>query len=161
MTYPAPFVSSYMEVKKDWIDFNGHLNMAFYGVLFDQGADQAFSLMGFGPEYAQTQRHTTYAAEFHICYVRELHLGDRVRASFQMLDHDDRKFHFYQELWHEDGWLAATGEGLSLHIDMSGPRVAPYPPEIAVKVAQMQAAHADLPVSERVGRPIGIRRKPA
>ena len=158
MTIPAPFMSSVMEIQHDWIDYNGHLNMAFYNVLFDRCGDEAYELLGFGPDYAQ-RGFTTYTAEFHLSYVRELHLGDKVRVSLQLIDHDTSKFHTYQEIHHVDGWLAATGEALGLHIDRSGPRVAPFPPDIAERVAAMKAAHDPLGWPERAGRSVGIRRK--
>ncbi|WP_373050732.1 thioesterase family protein [Thalassovita aquimarina] len=159
MTTATPFMSSLQEVLPEWIDYNGHLNMAYYNVLFDRGADEAFAQMGFGPEYAAERKMTTYSAEFHVRYLRELHEGDKVRVAFQLLDADDKRFHFCQWLYHEDGWLSATGEGLGLHIDMSGPRVAPYPQDVADKVAALKEAHAGLPVPDFVGKPIGIRRK--
>jgi acyl-CoA thioester hydrolase len=159
MTTEAPFVSSRMEVIEDWIDYNGHLNMAYYNVLFDRCADEAFALLGMGPDYARERQLTTYTAEIHVCYVRELHLGHKVRCSFQLLDHDEKRFHFYQELMHEDGWLAATSEVLTLHVDMSGPKVAPFPQDIKDRLDAMRAAHAALPRPERAGRSIGIRRK--
>lgn len=149
-----------MAVEKDWIDYNGHMNMAYYNVLFDRGADDAFEVLGLGPDYARTRRLTSYTAEVHVCYVRELHLGDRVTVTCQLIDADDKRFHFYQEIVHADGWLAATSEVLALHIDMSGPKVAPFPPDIAEKVEAMRTAHAFLPRPERAGRSIGIRRKP-
>ena len=62
----APFVSSVMEVEKDWIDYNGHLNMAYYNVLFDRCSDEAFAAMGLGPDYAKERRLTSYTAEAHI-----------------------------------------------------------------------------------------------
>jgi acyl-CoA thioester hydrolase len=159
MSLPTPFVSRVMEIEKDWIDYNGHLNMAYYNVIFDRGADEAFEVMGLGPAYARDRRLTTYTAEIHVCYVRELHLSDRVTVSFQLLDHDEKRFHAFQEIRHVDGWLAATCEGLTLHVDMSGPKVAPFPPDIEEKVKAMRAAHAALPVPERAGRSIGITRK--
>jgi len=159
MAIQAPFVSSQMEVIEDWIDYNGHLNMAYYNVLFDRCADEAFALLGMGPDYARERKLTTYTAEIHVCYVRELHLGHKVRCSFQLLDHDEKRFHFFQELKHEDGWLAATSEVLTLHVDMSGPKVAPFPPAIKARLDEMGASHADLPRPERAGRSIGIRRK--
>ncbi|MBR9651219.1 thioesterase family protein [Thalassovita aquimarina] len=159
MTTATPFMSSLQEVLPEWIDYNGHLNMAYYNVLFDRGADEAFAQMGFGPEYAAERKMTTYSAEFHVRYLRELHEGDKVRVAFQLLDADDKRFHFCQWLYHEDGWLSATGEGLGLHIDMSGPRVAPYPQDVADKVAALKEAHAGLPIPDFVGKPIGIRRK--
>ena len=159
MSIPAPFTSSVMEVEPQWIDHNGHMNMAYYNVLFDRCADEAYALMGFGPDYIETRGHSTFTAEFHICYVRELHLGAKVRCTFQLIAHDETRFHTYQELWHEDGWLAATGEALGLHIDMSGPRVAVMPDDIRAKLAALQAAHDTLPRPERVGRGIALKRK--
>jgi acyl-CoA thioester hydrolase len=158
---PAPFVSSVMEIQPEWIDYNGHLNMAYYNVLFDRCADEAYELLGLGPDYAEKRRFTTYTAEFHICYLRELHLGDRVTCTLHLLDHDEKRFHTFQELHHVDGWLAATGETLGLHVDMSGPKVAPFPPDVMAKMEEMRAAHATLPWPERAGRSIGIRRKTA
>lgn len=157
----APFVSGPLDIEKDWIDYNGHLNMAYYNVLFDRGADRALDLIGIGAAYVRERRLTTYTAEAHICYVRELHLGDRVRVSYQLLDLDDKRLRAYQEARHVDGWLAATSETLSLHIDMSGPKVAPFPADIAAKLEVMRAAHAALPMPERAGRAIAIRRKGA
>jgi acyl-CoA thioester hydrolase len=159
MTLPAPFVSRVMELEKDWIDYNGHLNMAYYNVLFDRCSDDAFELMGLGPNYAKERRLTIYTAEVHICYVQELHLGDNVTVSFHLLDYDEKRLRAYQEIRHVDGWLAATSEQLALHVDMAGPKVAPFPADIMAKVEEMHAAHASLPVPERAGRSIGIRRK--
>ena len=154
----TPFRSSEMKVLPEWIDFNGHLNMAYYNVLFDQGVDQAYGEIGLGPEY-QRAGCTTYVAEFHVCYLRELHEGDRVYTTFQLLDHDEKRFHSFQELWHVDGWLAATAEGLTLHVDQSGPRVAPMPDHILTRLDAMCRSHAKLPTPAQAGRRIGIRRK--
>ena len=148
-----------MVVKPEWIDYNGHLNMAYYSVLFDEGVDTAWEEFGLGPEYREDRGMTTYTAEFHIRYIRELHEGDRVHATFQILDHDEKRVHTYQELFHEDGWLAATGESLFLSIDTSGPRVAPFPADVAGKIAAMAADHATLPRPEGAGGRIALRRK--
>ena len=161
MSIPAPLVSRVMEIEKDWIDYNGHLNMAYYNVLFDRCSDDAFELMGMGPNYARERKLTIYTAEVHVCYVRELHLGDHVTVTFQLLDHDDKRLRAYQEILHVEGWLAATSESLSLHIDMSGPKVASFPADIQENVDALRAAHAALPMPERAGRSIGIRRKSA
>ncbi|MBD3663626.1 thioesterase family protein [Sulfitobacter aestuariivivens] len=153
----SPHRSASMVVRPDWIDFNGHLNMAYYNVLFDTAVDQLYPWIGFGPDYQKTGC-TTYVAEFHVCYLRELHKNDEVYVTFQLVDFDTKRFHSYQELWHKDGWLAATAEGLTLHVDQSGPRVAPMPDAILAKLTEMQRAQAHLPRPERVGRKIGIKR---
>lgn len=155
----APFMSRVLSIQEDWIDYNGHLNMAYYNVLFDNAVDEAFAALGMGPVYAKERGLTTYTAEVHICYVRELHLEHKVRSTFQLLDHDEKRIHFFQELSHVDGWLAATSEVLTLHVDMAGPKVAAFPADILAKVEAMRAAHAELAVPVRAGRSIGIKRK--
>lgn len=159
MTTSAPLVSRVMGIEKDWIDYNGHMNMAYYNVLFDRAADDVFETLGLGPHYARARRLTTYTAEIHVCYVRELHLADKVTVTFQLIDHDEKRLHAYQEIRHVDGWLAATCESLSLHIDMAGPKVAPVPADILARVESLRAAHAGLPMPERASRAIGIRRR--
>ena len=159
MPIPAPFVSPPMGIQKDWIDYNGHLNMAFYNVLFDRSSDDVFELLGVGPDYARQQKLTIFTAETHICYVQELHLAHRVTVTYQLIDHDAKRLRAYQEIRHVDGWLAATSETLSLHVDMSGPKVAPFPADVMAKVEAMRAAHSVLPMPERAGRSIGIKRK--
>lgn len=159
MSNPAPFVSRVMEVEKEWIDYNGHLNMAYYNVLFDRCADEAFALLGMGPHYAEERRLTTYTAEIHVCYVRELHLANQVTCSFQLLDFDEKRFHAFQELRHVDGWIAATCEVLTLHVDMNGPKVAHFPDDIRGNLAAMLEAQAPLARPDRAGRSIGIKRK--
>lgn len=158
----APFLSRSRQVEKEWIDYNGHLNMAYYLVLFDRAVDDLFEALGMGAQYAAARRLTTYSAEVHVCYIRELHLGHSVTCSAQIIDFDDKRLRVFQEMRHDDGWLAATAETLTLHVDMSGPRVAPFPADVLGRIEAMRALHAPLPVPERAGRSIGIRRrKPA
>lgn len=159
MNSPAPFVSTVMTVEPEWTDYNGHMNMAYYNVLFDRCGDQAFDLLDIGAAYAKERRLTIYTAEIHVCYVRELHQADQVTVTFQLLDNDAKRLHVYQEIRHADGWLAATSESLALHVDMTGPRVAAFPDDRLAAVEAMRAAHAGLPLPERAGRKIGIVRK--
>lgn len=156
MPLPAPHISSLIEVQPDWVDYNGHINMAYYAVITDRGGDELYGLLGLGETYAKDQQHTTYTAEVHICYKRELKLGDRVRVQTQLLDVDAKRMVLFHEIHHEDGWTAATAEELLLHIDMSGPRVVPFPPEIADRLAAQKEAHAALPRPAQSGRSISL-----
>lgn len=156
--HPSLFRSAPMVVRPEWIDFNGHLNMAYYNVLFDHCADEVQEQLGFGPDYQKTG-FTTYTAEFHLCYLRELHVNARVTVTLHLVDYDDKRLHTYQEIHHAEGWVAATGEAMTLHIDQSGPKVAPMPDDILSRVAAMAAAHQDIPKPDRLGRRIGIRQQ--
>ncbi len=152
----APFVSSVMRVEPGWIDYNGHLNMAYYNVLFDRAVDEAFELIGCGAHYAKTG-FSTFTAEVHVRYLRELHAGDPVRVTFQLIDCDAKRMHYFEQLFHAaEGWVSATSENMSLHVDMAAKKTAPFPAEVARSLAMMRAAHARLPVPEAVGRSIAM-----
>jgi acyl-CoA thioester hydrolase len=149
----APFVSSVMRVEPSWIDYNGHLNMAYYNVLFDRAVDEVFELLGCGAAYVKERRLSFFTAEVHVRYLRELHAGDPVRVTLQLLDHDEKRLHYFEQLFHaEQGWVSATSENMSLHVDMAARKTVPVPPEVARRIAQMRAAHARLPRPEAAGR---------
>ncbi|MGL4443106.1 MAG: thioesterase family protein [Alsobacter sp.] len=156
----APFVSSTMRIDPVWIDYNGHLNMAYYGVLFDNALEQAFSVIGLGGDYAQERDATTMTAEWHVTYKRELLLEHPVRATVQLLDFDDKRIHLYLELRHAtEFWLSATAESMNLHVGLTERRVRPFPADIIANLGIMKAAHSGLPRPEAVGRVMGIPRK--
>jgi acyl-CoA thioester hydrolase len=157
----APFVSSVMRVEPGWIDYNGHLNMAYYNVLFDRAVDEAFELLGCGLDYVKSG-FSTFTAEVHVRYLRELHAGDPVRVTFQLLDYDDKRMHYFEQLFHaQEGWVSATSENMSLHVDMSVKKVAPFQPHVRDCLARMMAAHKQLPRPEAVGRRIAMPEKRA
>ncbi|TCT08356.1 (3S)-malyl-CoA thioesterase [Tepidamorphus gemmatus] len=156
---PAPVVTRRMAIEPGWIDYNGHLNMAYYHVLFDRGLDEAFLLFGLGPDYAATQNASFFTLEAHVCYLRELRLEDPVQLRFRLLDHDAKRAHIFMEMVQADmGWLAATLEMMSIHVDLATKRSSPWPAAVAERMAAMRAAHAMLPHPEQAGSTIGIRR---
>lgn len=160
--FGAPFIGSVKTVEPGWIDYNGHLNMAYYGVLFDRTVDEAFALVGLGPDYARERKASYYTLEAHLTYLRELGQGEPVKVTVQLLDYDAKRIHFVQEMMHaEHGWLAATMEAICLHVDMAAKRSAPFPPEMLERITAMREAHKALPVPPQVGHRIAISRKPA
>ena len=156
----APFVSSVMRVEPQWIDYNGHLNVAYYNVLFDRAVDEAYELLGIGPDYLKQHRHSTMVAEVHVRYLRELHEGDPVRVTVQLLDYDAKRFHVFEQLFHAvEGWVSATSESMTLHVDMTAKKVAAFPPTVVGALARMKAAPSQLPRPEAAGRRIAMPRK--
>ncbi len=131
--------------------------MAYYHVLFDRAVDEAFALVGIGPAYVERRAHSFFSAEVHVRYVRELHAGDPVRVTLQLLDFDAKRLHFVEQLFHAtEGWVAATSEQMSLHVDMRAKKTAPFPDDVAALIAGMKASHAMLPRPEAVGRRIAM-----
>lgn len=156
----APSMSTVMTIDEAWVDYNGHLNQAYYSVLFDRGIDVALLEAGLGPDYITAQNASYMTVETHLCFVRELFKTDTVRVATRVLDVDDKRLHVYCELLHAtDGWLSCTSEWMFLHIDMQARRTAPWPAEMRMTLEAMKTAAEALPVPERAGRSIGIKRK--
>jgi len=156
----APFVSSAQRVEPQWVDYNGHMNMAYYHVLFDRAVDEAFEVVGLGPDYREERQASFFTAETHTLSRRELMAGETVRVTIQLVDCDEKRLHFFQEVRHAtEGWAAASCENLSLHIDMATRKVAPFPDDVLRNLAVMRAAHGRLKTPEALGRIIGIPRR--
>ena len=86
---------------------------------------------------------------------------DPVRVTVQLLDFDEKRLHFFMMLRHAtDGWVSATSENLSLHVDMGSRKVTPFPSDILANLAIMKAMHARMPRPEDAGRTISISRRP-
>jgi len=156
----APFVSSVMRVEPTWIDYNGHLNMAYYNVLFDRAVDEVYELLGVGEPYVNKRRCSFFTAEVHLRYLRELHTHDPVRVTFQLLDYDAKRLHYFEQLFHAtEGWVSATSENLAVHVHLDQKKTAPFPSEVTTRLGQMKASHTKLPRPEVVGGRISMRRR--
>jgi acyl-CoA thioester hydrolase len=154
----APFVSSVMRVEPAWIDYNGHLNTAYYNVLFDRAVDEVYEVLGLGLGYVETTRHSTFTAEVHVRYLRELLVDARVRVTFQLIDFDAKRMHYFEQLFHaEEGWLSATSENMALNVNMIAKKTAAFPDHVMERLALMKAAHDKLPLPEGVGHRIAMR----
>ncbi len=159
-TQTAPFLSSVMQIEPQWIDYNGHLNMAYYNVMFDRALDELWLVFGIGPDYKKARGNSSFTAECHVRYLREIHLGDPVQVAVTLLAADDKRLHLFEELRHaSEGWLSATSENMHLHIDMSLRKTAPFPPDVRAKIDAVAKAHAQLPRPEGIGRAITMPTK--
>jgi acyl-CoA thioester hydrolase len=155
--FAAPFVSSVMRVEPGWIDYNGHLNMAYYNVLFDRAVDEVYEVLGLGLAYVETQKHSTFTAEVHVRYLRELLVDAPVRVTFRLLGFDAKRMHYFEELHHAgEGWLSATSENMALNVDMTAKKVAAFPDGVMVRLVGMKAAHDQLPPPDGAGRRIAM-----
>jgi acyl-CoA thioester hydrolase len=160
LTRPAPFLSSVMQIEPQWIDYNGHLNMAYYNVMFDRAIDELWLQLGIGPGYMRERNGSTFTAECHVRYLREIHLGDPVQVSTLVLAADEKRLHTFEELRHAgEGWLSATSENMSIHIDMNARKTAPFPPDISARIAAVVNAHQAVPRPDGVGRKIAMPAK--
>lgn len=158
MTIPAPFTWASAVVHSEWIDYNGHMNVGYYHVAFDVAAEAFFQFLGFTPEFRSEQGVTTYALESHLNFLREVKEGDALRFEARLLDHDAKRIHFYQEMFHATGgYLAASCESLSACVSQAARRTTPIPAVLLERLAGIQAAHATLARPWQVGHVISAR----
>src|SRR3954453_16060712 len=103
---------------------------------------------------------STFTAEFQVRYVREIHLGDPVQVSVYLLATDEKRIHTFEELRHAtEGWISATSENMTVHIDMNARKVAPFPPDIQARICAVVEKHATVPRPEGTGRKIAMPSK--
>jgi acyl-CoA thioester hydrolase len=157
---PAPLPIHQETVRPEWIDYNGHMNVAFYVLAFDHAADAFFDYFGLTEAYREAHNVSTFAMETHITYLNELRAGDKMRFEIQMLDLDHKRIHYFNRMYSDSGGgLAATAEWISTHMDMTERKTAPFHDDILANLQAILDAHKNLPKPEQAGHVIGIRRR--
>jgi acyl-CoA thioester hydrolase len=154
---PAPFLSQPRPVRPEWIDHNGHLNLAYYIVLFDEATDALWQAIGVGEAYRARSGCATFAAESHTLYMAELLLGDETTAHSLVLDVDAKRLHVAHELRrNHDDVVAARQELMFLNVDLATRRSAPWPAATLASLRDARDAHAAVRRPEWVGRRIAM-----
>ncbi|MFQ5774057.1 MAG: thioesterase family protein [Kiloniellaceae bacterium] len=157
MTIPAPLILHREAVRPDWIDYNGHMNVAYYVLAFDHACDAFLDFIGMDEAYRMRTGGTTFAVECHVTYQREVGEGDPLSFATQLLGFDEKRIHHFYRMYHaEEGFLAATSEWMSLHVDLASRRVAPMASDLIARLAEIFAAHRSLPRPCEAGRWIGM-----
>ena len=115
------------KVKKEWTDYNGHLNVAFYVHIFDIAADVMLDNFNMGGASAKKDKKTTFVAEMNTSYKQEVKLGEEVETHITFVDHDKKRIHYKLSMFHkEKKYLAATNEILSLYVDLDQRKVVEF-----------------------------------
>ena len=115
------------KVIKEWTDYNGHLNVAFYVHIFDIAADVMLDNFNMGGISAKNNKKTTFVAEMHTVYKQEIKLGEEVETQVTFVDHDKKRIHYRLSMFHKKKkYLAATNEVLSLYVDLNLRKVTEF-----------------------------------
>ncbi len=155
----APF-TCHTEVKPEWIDYNGHMNMGYYLVAFDHiGTDRYFDWLGIGADHLTTHGNSTFTLGSNIDFIREVMEGDKLRITTQLVDYDHKRLHYMHSMYNEGtGELASINECLTMYVDMSTRRSTTWSDELMAKFAAEQERGNALGKPEGFGRTLGIRR---
>ncbi|QIE57661.1 thioesterase [Pikeienuella piscinae] len=148
-------------VEPGWIDYNGHMNVSYYTLAFDRAFDDFLeNWIGIGESFVSRSRLGPMALQTQICYLGELLEGERFHVDVHLLDHDEKRIHFFGTMISaRTGQPAATYESLGINVDLETRRPAPYPDWTLARLASMRKAQASLPRPKQAGQPLGIRRR--
>ena len=122
---------SSQKIIKDWIDYNDHMNVSYYLLIFDKyGADTLNNIFKMGEHSAKTTKKSTMMVESHITYNQELILNDEVDINLVYFNHDKKRLQYKMEMIHkEKNYLASTIEVLALYVDLNERKVAEFEEE--------------------------------
>ena len=119
------------KIIKDWTDYNGHMNVAYYVLIFDLfGAEILMNRFNMGEGSAKTSKKSTMVVESHITYNQEVKEDDEVDVNLLFFDHDKKRLQYKLEMIHkEKKFLVSTIETLSLYVDLNQRKVAEFEDE--------------------------------
>ena len=143
-----------------WIDYNGHMNMAYYVMAFDEALDAILDdELGVGPSYVKASNAGPFALQSHVHYLSELLAEDLFYCRFLLLDADAKRLHVAGSMIRQrDEKTVCVMEQVLVNVDHKKRRSAPYPPEVQNRIAALAAAHKHIARPAQIGRPIGLAR---
>ena len=118
------------KIIKEWTDYNNHMNLSYYILVFDLGAEVILSKFKMGEQSAKETKKSTMVVETHTTYNNEVKEGDEVDIFLSHLDHDKKRIHYKLEMYEKSkNILSATTEVLSLYIDINVRKVSEFDSE--------------------------------
>jgi acyl-CoA thioester hydrolase len=148
-------------VRPDWIDANGHMNLAYYVMVFDRATDVAFDALDIGAAYRKHTGNSSFVVETHTLYDQEVLEGELLRVTTRLLGVDAKRLHLFHEMFRSGPQArVAAQEIMCLHIDMATRRTAPFPSDRLDALKAVTRAHAALPPPQGVGRRIAMPHRP-
>lgn len=149
-------------VHADWVDYNGHMNVAYYVLIFDHATDVFLDQVGMDAALRDATGSSVFVAEAHITYDQEVMQGEQVYITTQLLAFDEKRLHIFHRMHRTaDDALAATNELMILQVNLKDRRVGPFREDVRSRIEALADQQSGLPMPEAAGRQIGIRQKKA
>lgn len=153
-----PHLTTYQtRIIPDWVDYNGHLRDAFYLLIFSYATDALMDRLCMDSNNREASGHSLFTLELHLNYLHEVKLETEVEVRTQIIGHDSKRLHLYHSL-HKIGeeQELAGNEQMLLHVDLAGPRSAPFSPGTLHHLQAIVAEQTDLPAPAYIGRVIAL-----
>lgn len=147
-------------VSPDWVDYNGHMNVAYYVLIFDHATDAFLEEIGMNEAHREATGSSVFVAEAHITYDNEVMADERVYVTSQLLDCDEKRLHLFHAMYNaKDDGLCATNELMILQVNLNTRKVGPFTDQVQSRIQDIYESHQTLPAPDKKGRVIAIRRK--
>ena len=158
---PTPYVYEGV-VKPEWVDDNGHMNVAYYMSAFDDGGEVFFADPGIGWDYTRQKEGTVFIVSSKVDYHGELLAGDKFVVATRLIDFKPKMLHVYYEINkrtnnQDDHRLCATAEILYMHILFKTRKSSEMPDKVLARLGQVQAAHKSLATPPGLGAGLELR----
>ncbi|MDR9750699.1 thioesterase family protein [Pseudomonas sp. SZMC_28357] len=153
-----PALTTYQtQIIPNWVDYNGHLRDAFYLLIFSYATDALMDRLGMDSSNREASGHSLFTLELHLNYLHEVKLDAEVEVRTQIIAHDSKRLHLYHSLHlaGDDKELAGN-EQMLLHVDLAGPRSAPFSESTLAVLRRLVAEQAGLPPPAYIGRVIAL-----
>jgi len=147
-------------IQPEWIDYNGHVRDAYYGLIASLATDALMDRVGLDESYRTRSGCTLYTVEMHLNYLQEVHRSDTATVTVRIAGVDHKRIHAAFEIARRaKPGVAATAEVMLLHVCRQGAGVATasFPPEVSRALAELQAASAALPAEGPGSRRMELR----
>ncbi len=143
-------------VEPDWVDYNGHMNLAFYVLAFDKATDNFYDELGIGLDYRNLQDSSMFTLGINVDYLREVFQGDELLITTQLLAVDKKRLRYIHQMYQGDeGSPVALNECLAIHVNMSSRKSEPFPADTQSRIDEAMASHQHLPEPASAGRRLG------
>jgi acyl-CoA thioester hydrolase len=156
-----PLITWRGKVDKAWVDYNQHLNDAYYLVVFSYATEGLMAEIGMDAAGRAATGQTIYTLEVHLNYILEVHEGVAIEVRTQLLGIDAKRVHVFHSMHRQDdGRLLATNEQMLTNIDTTnpdrGPKTAAFAPRVASRLEYLFELHKDLQRPANAGRRISL-----
>ena len=147
-------------VEQQWIDYNGHMNVAYYVLAFDHALDHFFDELGIGSRAIENHGVSIFVVESHIRYLNEVAANETLDIELQLVDVDRKCLHYFMQMKRgRDKKVAATIQQLALCVDMKTRKTAFIPSTVLNIAEPIRQAHKRLERPAGLCSQMGIRRK--
>lgn len=159
--YTVPFEMSEQIVKSDWIDYNGHMNVAYYTLAFDLSLDEFFeNVLGLGPSYVSRSKSGPYSLQAQYHYLDELLEGERFFVKVYVRDSNNKCVHIVMEMYNsKEASLAATCEQVLINVNLETRKSLEYPEWAKLRLKNINKSFEGVQFPVQTGAKIGLRRK--